>query len=97
MKNGNSIYKDENQTIVCFGRGRICVAHTEDIEGQQLIWLGDTKKDRKIGVCSTNEDDWTWEKDIEGETVLMGFDQIESIELVEKVLKKAKENLRKRK
>ena len=94
MKDKKSIYKDGEQTIVCFGRGRICISHTEDDEGQQLIWFGDTKKDREIGRCTGDVGDWTWENDIEGETVLLGFDNVKSIELVEEVLKKAKENLK---
>ena len=60
-----------------------------------MIWLGDTKEDREIGLYSDDVNDWSWEKDIKGETVLLGFNSIKSIELIEEVLKKAKENLSK--
>lgn len=59
MRNNVSIYTEEGRTTVCFGRGRICVVHTEDKQGQQLIWLGDTRKDREVGVYTKEVKGWT--------------------------------------
>lgn len=99
MKGNKSIYKfeDTDRTIVCFGRGRICVSNTQYENGDQLIWLGDTQKDRVIGLDANEVDgNWTWDGDVTGETVLLGFDNIRSIELLEHALAEAKQNLIKR-
>lgn len=93
MKDDQSIYIKENRIFVCFGRGRICVANSSDDINQQMVWMGDTKKDRIIGMTTDMEKQWSWKEDIQGLEVIMGFDSIKSIEVLEEGLSIAKERL----
>ena len=94
MKDNKSIFSAKDNTkVVEFGRGRICISYPVTQDEWELVWLGDAKKDREIGVAAPTDKDWTWEKDITGENVLLVFNKPESIDMLIESLKTAKEKL----
>lgn len=89
-----SIYTDNNKTWVCFGSGSIVVARHDDDTGQQMVWLGDTMKINKIGIDSGDVD---WKNQVPGHTVILGFNKIESLDVVLSALMRCRDALVKNK
>lgn len=89
-KNPPDIYRDEHGTWVCFGSGTIVIARTEDSEGQQAVWMGDSLTTHKIGLNAGVVD---WKKEVQGQTVILGFNKPESIDVLVECLMVAREAL----
>lgn len=101
MSNEVSIHKDEffgkETTVVKFGKGRICVANGNDGPDYQIVWLGDTMKDRAIQIDKTPfPEDTPWNGEVKGQQVCLGFDNPRSIDVLIEALKDAKNNFHSR-
>lgn len=87
MKNPPNIYTDDKGTWVCFGSGSIVVANATEGDDQVSVWMGDTFKSHKIGVDSGISD---WNREIQGRSVILGFNKVESIDVVVETLMQAR-------
>lgn len=76
------------RTFVCFGSGSIVIARAEDDIGQHMVFLGDSGKTHEIGLdygdYSSNE--------MLSEVVL-GFNKVESIDVLIEALQQAKADM----
>lgn len=88
--NNSKIYQNpENttQTFVCFGTGHVVIARNTDDIGQQMVWLGDTGESHRVGAESGPLD---WENEVTGNSVILGFNKVESIDILVEALLDAK-------
>lgn len=82
-----SIYDNQGKTLVCFGSGSIQVGLAKDDIGQIMVYLSDVLRENVIG-----SDNDKWEEPA-GRTVVLGFNKVASIEVLEDFLAKAKQYL----
>jgi len=77
----DSIYKiEENKTIVAFGSGAIMTGQSWDKKNQVMVHFCDTKEKHIIGANKSSETTW---KELErGQTIIFGFNKLESIDVV---------------
>lgn len=80
-----SIFEHEGVTAVAFGVGSIQMGFTIDDSKQVQVFLSDTMKEHVIGPELHN-----WDRSPLGRMVVLGFNKVESIEVLELVLKEAK-------
>lgn len=71
-----SIYEHDNKTFVAFGRGTIQMGVATDDAGQVMIHLADVMRENTVGL-----DVAKWEG-AKGRTVVLGFDQPESLRVL---------------
>jgi hypothetical protein len=78
---------EPSRTYVCFG-GSIAIARAEDDIGQHMVFLGDTGEEHEIGL----DPGLYLSKAMKSEVVL-GFNKVESIDVLIIVLQEAKADM----
>lgn len=78
---------EPRRTYVCFG-GSISVARAEDGIGQHMVFLGDTGETHEIGL-----DSGVYNSNEMKSEVVLGFNKVESIDILIQTLQEAKADM----
>ncbi len=79
-----AIYEKDGKTFVAFGWGAIQVGIATDDDGQVSIHMSDVLRENPIGL-----DPGYWES-AKGRTVVLGFNKLESLEVLADAIEKAR-------
>lgn len=84
------IFDHEGKTFVCFGWGGVQVGVSADSGDQAMIWLSDVCRENPVGAESGQ-----WEA-AAGQQVVLGFNSLESLAVLQEAINKAKYILEKK-